>query len=301
MNFKVLNTLITLAVVGMSYGCQSEEFLVSEDGYQYKYITKGKGKLPKNGEVIMYNMIYKNEKDSTIFQSTGTQAALIQCDTMQWENSGPLFKAFKIIKEGDSILLKIPTTALFLESFKAPAVPQGLNPDGEITFCIGAVKIMTQQEAQAESQKMREKQQEEMLAASVGQKDKEIEVIDTYLKENNITAKSTESGLRYVIDVEGTGNYPQPGDSVMVQYTGTLLDGTKFDSSYDRPDDGPFTFLLGRRQVIQGWDEGIALLKTGGKGTLYIPSALAYGPRAKGAIIKANSILKFEVELVGIE
>lgn len=301
MNFRVLNTIIAVAVVGMSFGCQSEEFLISEDGYQYKYVNKGDGELPKNGEVVVYNMIYMDEKDSIIFESTATQPAMVQCDDAQWDNGGPLFKAFSIIKEGDSILIKIPTKILFEESFKTQGVPPGLNPEGEITFCIGASKIMTQQEAQAEAQIMRQKQQEEMMAISAGRVGIEKEIIDTYLKENNITAQSTESGLRYVIDVEGTGDYPQPGQNVKVHYTGTLLDGTKFDSSYDRPADGPFTFVLGQGQVIQGWDEGIALLKTGGKGTIYVPSALGYGPQDRGPIIKANSILKFEVELVGFE
>ena len=77
------------------------------------------------------------------------------------------------------------------------------------------------------------------------------------------------------------------------------MDGTKFDSSLDSNE--PFSFVIGRRQVIQGWDEGIALLKTGGKGTLYIPSPLGYGPRGAGGIIKPNSVLKFDVELLGIK
>ena len=199
---------------------------------------------------------------------------------------GPLYKAFQIIKEGDSVLIKIPTKTLFDESFRAP-VPPSLNPDGFITFCIGASNIMTQEEMQAEA-----------MAKSEEQLQKDIEIIDQYLAENNIDAQSTDSGLRYVIDVEGEGAYPTPGNNVSVHYTGTLLDGTKFDSSFDRNE--PFEFSIGRRQVIPGWDEGIALLKTGGKGTLYIPSSLAYGDRGAGGMIPPNAVLKFDVELVEI-
>jgi len=101
-----------------------------------------------------------------------------------------------------------------------------------------------------------------------------------------------------VIDGEGTGNHPEPGQTVFVHYTGMLLDGTKFDSSFDRGE--PLDFPIGQGQVIRGWDEGIALLKKGGKGTLYIPSPLAYGPRGAGADIPPNGVLKFEVELVDI-
>ncbi len=137
-----------------------------------------------------------------------------------------------------------------------------------------------------------------MLAASGEQMDKDIEIIDQYLKDNNIAAQSTESGLRYVIEVEGSGNNPESGQNVSVHYTGMLLNGTKFDSSHDRGN--PLPFAIGQGQVIQGWDEGIALLKKGGKGTLYIPSPLAYGPRGAGADIPPNAVLKFEVELVDV-
>lgn len=126
----------------------------------------------------------------------------------------------------------------------------------------------------------------------------DIEIIKDFLKENNITAQSTESGLHYVIEKEGTGNFPQTGQNVKVHYSGALLDGTKFDSSEGKD---PISIPIGQGRVIQGWDEGIPLLKKGGKGTLYIPSSLGYGPRGSGAVIKPNSVLKFEVELVDIE
>lgn len=298
MNYKVINAIIAIAVISLSFSCESEKFQVHEDGYQYMFIHKGEGELPEEGDIVSYNMTYKNEKDSILFQSTIGQPAMVPCNMQQWDNMGPLYKAFQIIREGDSVLIKIPTKTLFAESFKAP-IPPEFDSEGEITFCIGASKIMTEAEAQVEAQKMRERQQAEMLAASEGQMNKDIEIIEEFLKENNITAQSTESGLRYVIETEGTGNYPQPGDNVKVHYTGTLLDGTKFDSSYDRNE--PLPFPIGRGQVIPGWDEGIALLKPGGKGTLYIPSPLAYGPRGAGGVIKPNSVLKFEVELVEIE
>jgi cyclophilin family peptidyl-prolyl cis-trans isomerase len=111
--------------------------------------------------------------------------------------------------------------------------------------------------------------------------------------------EETESGLRYTITKENpNGTAPEAGDMVKVHYTGYLLDGTKFDSSYDR--NKPLEFAVGTGRVIPGWDEGIMLLKTGEKAELVIPSELAYGARANGPI-PANSILKFEVELVEVK
>jgi peptidylprolyl isomerase len=112
-------------------------------------------------------------------------------------------------------------------------------------------------------------------------------------------ALTTESGLQYLILEQGSGESPQPGDIVEVHYTGTLADGTVFDSSYERGQ--PIRFPLGLGQVIPGWDEGIGLLQVGDKARLIIPPELAYGEAgAGGGVIPPNATLTFEVELVDI-
>ncbi len=108
----------------------------------------------------------------------------------------------------------------------------------------------------------------------------------------------TESGLQIKDLVVGTGEQARVGATVVVHYTGWLLDGTKFDSSVDK--DQPFPFTLGQGQVIKGWDEGVATMRVGGKRELTIPPELAYGDRAVGAVIKAGSTLVFEVELLEV-
>ena len=106
-------------------------------------------------------------------------------------------------------------------------------------------------------------------------------------------AKTTESGLAYFMIKEGVGAQAKAGQTVSVHYTGKLADGTKFDSSHDR--NAPIEFPLGEGRVIPGWDEGIALLKVGGKATFIIPPSLAYGERGAGGVIPPNATLIFEV------
>lgn len=111
-------------------------------------------------------------------------------------------------------------------------------------------------------------------------------------------AVTTPSGLKYVEIEEGKGATPQQGQTVVVHYTGTLEDGTKFDSSRDR--NSPFSFNLGVGQVIKGWDEGLSTMKVGGRRQLIIPSDLGYGARGAGGVIPPNATLIFDVELLKI-
>lgn len=108
---------------------------------------------------------------------------------------------------------------------------------------------------------------------------------------------TSPSGLQYRDDAVGEGREAKAGDTVSVHYTGTLQDGSKFDSSRDRGQ--PLQFPLGAGHVIKGWDEGVAGMKPGGRRTLVIPPELGYGSRGIGPI-PPNSTLVFDVELVDV-
>jgi FKBP-type peptidyl-prolyl cis-trans isomerase len=127
----------------------------------------------------------------------------------------------------------------------------------------------------------------------------DLAILDAYLEENNIDAIKSSSGLRYVIVDEGLGSNPVRGSKVTVHYTGKKLDGTVFDSSYDRGE--PISYTHGVRQVIAGWDEGLSYIGERGKIILYIPSTLAYGSSGSGTTIGPHENLMFDVELLSVQ
>lgn len=130
--------------------------------------------------------------------------------------------------------------------------------------------------------------------------DKNVKEGEAFLAENakKPGVKTTASGLQYIVVKEGTGPSPKAEDVVKVQYRGTLINGTEFDSSYAR-NNQPVTFPVNR--VIPGWSEGVQLMKVGGTSKFFIPSKLAYGENGAGGQIGPNATLIFDVELLSIE
>jgi len=165
-------------------------------------------------------------------------------------------------------------------------------------FAEGETRLSPEEMQQAlqEFQQMMVQRQQQ---ARTAQGEENQQQADAFFAENkdNEGVMTTESGLQYMVLEEGDGPKPTVDDRVTVHYTGTLLDGTKFDSSVDRGQ--PATFPV--KGVIQGWQEAIPLMPVGSKYKLWIPPDLAYGANGQGPVIGPNSALVFEVELLGIE
>jgi FKBP-type peptidyl-prolyl cis-trans isomerase FklB len=185
-------------------------------------------------------------------------------------------------------------------SFKA----QDLDVDAKalsagITDAMAGKAAMTQQEVRDTLTKFSQDMKTKMEAKDKVDGDKNLKAGEVFLAENakKDGVKTTASGLQYKVIKSGTGATPKLTDTVKVNYHGTLIDGTVFDSSVERGE--PVTFPL--QGVIPGWTEALQLMKVGDKWKLFIPSKLAYGERSAGPKIGANSALIFDVELLSIE
>jgi FKBP-type peptidyl-prolyl cis-trans isomerase FkpA len=157
---------------------------------------------------------------------------------------------------------------------------------------------MTQEQAMEVRQAFMQRLQAEHASKQAEEASRNKAAGEAFLAENRTKpgVQTTASGLQYKVITEGKGRKPTESDQVKVHYTGTLIDGTKFDSSHDRGQ--PATFPL--NGVIPGWTEGLQLMNVGSKYMLYIPSELAYGERGTPGPIGPNATLVFEVELLEI-
>lgn len=301
--------LMMLLIAGI-FACDSDTGKRNTaSGYEYEVIRKEGNEIPEDGQFLVINMRYEDQNDSVWVdtQELGRPSVVIKQDSV-WKTSGRALEEM-LIDAGKGDSMKITLSAG--ELFQGGQMPPNIGPEDEFTIYLGVSEVFNQEELQSWQQDMEEQQRRAAGQQREEQLAEDREIINDYLEENNIDAQSTESGLRYVIHSEGSGTTAEAGDQVKVNYSGYVLGGEYFDTSVKsvaeekglfnpQREYGPFTFTLGEGAVIEGWDEGIALLKEGGKATLYIPSSMAYGPRQRSEQIGPNSILVFDVELVDI-
>lgn len=276
-------------------------------GLKFKIVKAGDGVLPKPGEIIVFNYIHKDSKDSiwsNSFKEPFPQAMPIG-DSLSIASEGGLIQMFRLLSKGDSVVTTLSIADFFKDVARVP-MPQEYDSSLTFTFTFKIYNVMSREDFTAYQQEWLEKQSKEQL-------EKDIAILDEYLSKNNIQAQKTESGLRYVITQQGKGENGKSGQISTVNYTGYLLDGTYFDSSVKsvaeakgiynamREPYTPYDITIDQTNVIKGWHEALKLLNKGSKATIYLPSPLAYGPQQRNETIKANSILVFDLEIVDIK
>jgi len=288
------NSLIILSVFMFLFSCVDKEKTL-DNGVKIKYLKRGDGQQINDGEIVMLNLQYFDYDGNELLDKTGKDPVVLQKDS-SWKVNGVIYEVIDNLGNGDSVFFQLTTEQFFKNAPQAVEMPDSVK-NKLISFYCGVQDIMSQQEFEDFQREQYEKMQIEMEQNNEQQLSIDLELIDNYLKDNNIDATKAESGLHYVITKKGNGDNAAPGDNVTVHYTGMLLNGEVFDSSVER--DEPFSFQLGQGMVIRGWDEGITYFNKGAKGKIYIPSSLGYGPSgAGGGVIPPNAVLIFEIEVL---
>lgn len=284
---------MALLMVGTLSACSEKSpypgYKKTPSGMYYRYLTQNEGETAKLGDVVEIDLAYYLMKESGDSLLYSTSMIPEQAYDLVRESlfPGDIYEGFCLMHKGDSMSMIMSADSVFRRQFHAPIIPDFVTPESMVRWEVKMKDIMTEEEFRA-----RQAAKEEAAFAESQQ------VFDAFIAENGIEATPTESGLIYVCTKPGKGAQPQVGQNVKVHYTGKLLDGTVFDSSVERGE--PISIPIGVGRVIPGWDEGIAMMKKGEKGLLYIPARLAYGAHGTGPIPPFSNLI-FEVELIDIE
>jgi FKBP-type peptidyl-prolyl cis-trans isomerase FkpA len=250
------------------------------------------------GQVLTVFLEFRTGRDSVLMSSRRMQPTPQPVALPAKTGTGTMEEALSLLLPGDSAVFRFQADTVFAKTFHQPVPPFVQKSGNTLLVFASARELLTMAEMTARQQQQQVEFAKKAEAQAVTQKAKDVAQIQAYLKKNNATARKTAGGTYYIIKKLGTGLPPKQGQTVRVLYRGTVLaTGQEFDSSAKHGND-PIAFALGTGQVIQGWDQGIAMLPKGTKAVLLIPSALAYGTRGAGADIPANAVLRFEVELV---
>lgn len=299
--------LLSVCVAGLLMACSNTKETPS--GLKFTVHKSGDGTMVENGQIMIISFLFKDNKDSVWTDSRKNPfPVMIPKDSAMGKD--PVMEVVEMLGKGDSVSFTIPAKVLFAKAYQP--LPPGVDSTTNFTFQIGVTDVVTEERAREMQNEYMAKQNEEALKAEKEQLAKDTLAIDLFLKEKAIVAQKTASGLRYIISKPGVGPNAKAGQTVKVNYVGTLLDGAFFDSSIEsvakannayneqRAPYQPLELTLGTQSVIPGWEEALTLMNKGSKMTVYIPSTLAYGNRRRSEVIAENSILVFEMELVDI-
>lgn len=296
-NFKAL--FLAMAVLVSWTACKGGKKGKTPSGNDYTIHTKGSGAIAKDGDYVFADFYIKKDTQLLFSTAMGGQTARFPVEDTK-DVKDPIFK---LVMEGIKMLGKGDSATFVMNIDTMKIKPAGFEGGKQALITLVIKNVMNETDFVA-TLKPEEKQSFEMMKSM---KARAKIVVDSckILAQDYAAGKfpanvqTTASGIKYAVLRAGTGKMPNKGQGVAVHYYGSLKDGISFDQSFERGQ--PITFPIGQGQVIPGWDEGIALMKEGETGVLYIPAALAYGDKVDpNGPIPPNSELMFYVELVKI-
>ncbi|UXP32494.1 FKBP-type peptidyl-prolyl cis-trans isomerase [Reichenbachiella agarivorans] len=301
MNFS---SLISLLILLSFIICSCQDITKTKSGIEVTYIERGQESLLPDSCVLFLNIQYVDDNGKELFSSQADGRPLaLPYRAATWgisaPHAGPFYEVLATCKIQDSIQFTLTAEQLYIKTFNLDEVPKelSLSDSSKINFFIAVDSQMTETNFRQFTEQKALRDQAKFQKEEDERKILQDSLIRQYLEEQGINATRTESGLWYVIKEQGTGAKPVENDLITIHYRGSLLDGTMFDSSYEKGE--PVRFAFGVRDVLKGWDEGFELLNLGGKAMFILPSHLANGSYSDGPI-KPYSILRYDVELLEI-
>ncbi len=271
-------------ILTMFYACKNEpDFQTTASGLRYRFYVQNIDSAKVNKyDIVQVYMNYRTA-DSMLFDGSKT---VIPFQVNPFYD-GDLMEGIMMMHKGDSATFVLDAGDFFMKMMNQTSIPEHVGNNKELFFDIKILSVNPEPE---------NVQQQRVELET--RKDQETTLIEKYLSSNSLAIQPSSSGLYYLELTAGKGKSVKTGNKVKVHYNGYFLDGSLFDSSYER--NNPITFVVGNNEVIPGLDEGVLQMMEGGKSKLIIPSKIGYGAEQRGNI-KPFTTLIFDVELLRVE
>ena len=282
---KINSFLIALLGILSLVACDNTGLKKTKSGLLYKIISDGKNPIIKRGQFIKLRYNQK-VRDSLLYSSDSSMPAYARVDSVPPTAYSPL-EIFTLLRKGDSVVI-IQLGDSIQRKSQQP-LPPFIHKKDKITLSMKVIDVFDNEEA------VQKDRQALMDVFHV----KETKEVESYLQKNNIQATKTPAGTFVKILEPGEGVAIDSGKLVSVYYTGRLFPSGKVFESNDSAGKEPIKFVIGRKSIIKGWDDGLRLLKKGGKAILYIPAFLAYDQQP-GPGKTPNENLIFDVHIVDV-
>jgi FKBP-type peptidyl-prolyl cis-trans isomerase FkpA len=291
---KTTFVLSALALLLLGTACKNSGFKKTKSGLLYKIIPAGKGPLVKKGDIIKLHFVHKL-RDSVLANSYEQMPFYAKVDSV-----GPAYdpqEIFPLLHKGDSaVVIRLADSM----AKKQGGLPEFIKPSDKLVLSFRIVDVFTS-DSSAQADQMKEMstaqtRQQQKLESMKGPKTKELE---DYITKNKIQCQKGPQGTFVEIKDPGNGATVDSGKYVSVRYTGKSFPSLKVFESNMEAGKQPFDVQIGAHSVIPGWEEGLKYFKEGGKGTLYIPFYMAYGPQP-GPGGQPYENLVFDIEVVDV-
>ncbi len=285
-NINILLSSILLSSVLFTACKKAVKFKTTSDGLEYRFIkTDNKSEKAEINDALIVDMkLYWN--DSLMFNSRDVSLNY-KLKLEKPHISGSLNEGLEMMHKGDSAIFKIDAYKFYTITADIPA-PKCIKKGDKLIFYVKLIDIMSPAEVQKDFERYKKRQIKN-----------EQDLLDEYLENNNINTKPTKDGLYFVIIKKGYGRKPHKGDSVYVHYEGKLINNQPFESTL--VNNKPFGFIYGKENFIDGWNEGIGMMRQGETARLIIPSKIGYGDKGAGDIIPPYSTIIFDIHLLKVK
>ncbi len=280
---------IRLALVIMiATGCGKaidDGYEQTASGLRYMYLKDIDSESPTVGDIMVMHFTYSTEQDSVLFNTLSIKDSFL-VELVKPTFLGGVEEGFAMMSPGDSVHFKVTADSVY-EHVLYKDLPDFIEPGADLIFRVKMNGFIRRADFDSLE-----------LAKDVQSRSQEFEQIELYLAENDFEVMPTENGLYFQTLSEGNGDFPVSGDTVVISYTASLLNGYVFDS--DERMGRPLEAVLGANMILPGMEEGLPLMREGGKARMLLPSDLAFGDQHVGEVPPYSSIV-FVVELLDIK